>query len=66
LASGNFVFNKKSPFSDPAVTDAGKASYLSVKGATRGRSNSGGGCSALTLGAAALFLLPALALVKRG
>jgi hypothetical protein len=65
LASGNYVFTKKSPFSDPGVTDPKKASFLSVKGAAQGH-HSSGGCSALTFGAAALFLLPALALVKRG
>jgi hypothetical protein len=70
LASGNYVFTKDSPFSDPKVTGATQASFLSVKGATQSRGDGGGGggggCSALTLGAAALFLAPAFALSKRG
>jgi hypothetical protein len=65
-AAGNYVFTKKSPLSDPSVTDPKKASFLSVKGATQGHRDNRGGCSALTFGAVALFLLPAFALVKRG
>lgn len=59
---GKYTFTKLSPFSNPDVTEPAKAGYVSVRGAVDSGGGGGGGCSALTLGAVALFLLPAFGL----
>jgi len=69
MAPRTYVLRKNSDISDQTLEDLDKARYLSIidaKGGGGDKKGSGGGCSALTLGAVALFLIPAFAVVKKG